>query len=79
MEYNKKANWVQNPTKKIVTLYIVLTSIGSLLILLAITDFFSENPFQKRNITMFMLLMSAIWGCINIVGNYNRNKKTTIN
>ena len=79
MELNKKANWVQNPTKKIVTLYIVLTSIGSLLMLLSITDFFTETPFQKRNITMFMLLMSGVWGCINIVGNYNRNKKTTSN
>jgi hypothetical protein len=79
MEINKKVNWVQNPTKKIVTLYIIFTSIGSLFILLSITDFFTENPFQKRNITMFMLLISSIWGCINIVGNYNRNKKTTIN
>jgi hypothetical protein len=79
MEINKKVNWVQNPTKLIVTLYIIFTSIGSLFILLSITDFFTENPFQKRNITMFMLLISSIWGCINIVGNYNRNKKTTIN
>ena len=79
MEQNKKVNWVQNPTKKIVTLYIIFTSIGSLLMLLSITDFFTETPFQKRNITMFMLLMSAIWVCINIVGNYNRNKKTTSN
>lgn len=79
MELNKKSNWVQNPTKKIVTLYIIFTSIGGLLMLLSITDFFTENPFQKRNTAMFMLLMSAIWGCINIVGNYNRNKKTTSN
>jgi hypothetical protein len=74
MEYNKKVNWVNNPTRKIVTLYIILTSIGSLFILLSITDFFTENPFQKRNAAMFMLLMSSIWGCINIIGNYKKNK-----
>ncbi len=75
MEPRKTTNWVQNPTRKIVTLYIIFTSIGSLLILLSITDFFTENPFQKRNITMFMLLMSAIWGCVNIIRNYTRNNK----
>lgn len=74
MEYNKKVNWVNNPTRKIVILYIIFTSIGSLLILLSITDFFTENPFQKRNAVMFMLLMSSIWGCINIIGNYKKNK-----
>ena len=75
MEYNKKANWVQNPTKKIVTLYIVLTSIGSLLILLAITDFFSENPFKLKNALMFMLLIYPIWNCLKLMRNYANNTK----
>ena len=75
MEYNKKANWVQNPTKKIVTLYIVLTSIGSLLILLAITDFFSENPFKMKNVLMFMLLIYPLWNCLKLMRNYNNNTK----
>jgi len=75
MEYNKKANWVQNPTKKMVTLYIVLTFIGSLLILLAITDFFSENPFQMKNALMFMLLIYPIWNCLKLTRNYTNNKK----
>jgi multisubunit Na+/H+ antiporter MnhG subunit len=75
MEYNKKANWVQNPTKKIVTLYIVLTSIGSLLILLAITDFFSENPFKMKNALMFMLLIYPIWNCLKLMRNYANNTK----
>jgi hypothetical protein len=74
MELNKKANWVQNPTRKNVILYTIVASIGSLLMLLSITDFFSENPFQKKNITMFMLLMPSIWGWINIVRNYKMNK-----
>ena len=75
MEYNKKANWVQNPTKKIVTLYIVLTSIGSLLILLAITDFFSENHFKMKNALMFMLLIYPIWNCLKLMRNYANNTK----
>ena len=75
MEYNKKANWVQNPTKKIVTLYIALTSIGSLLILLAITDFFSENPFKLKNALMFMLLIYPIWNCLKLMRNYANNTK----
>ena len=75
MEYNKKANWVQNPTKKIVTLYIVLTSIGSLLILLAITDFFSENPFKMKNALMFMLLIYPIWNCLKLMRKYANNTK----
>ena len=75
MELNKKANWVQNPTKKIVTLYIVLTFIASFLILLAITDFFSENPFQMKNALMFMLLIYPIWKCLILTRNYTNNKK----
>jgi hypothetical protein len=75
MEYNKKANWVQNPTKKIVALYIVLTFIGSLLILLAITDFFSENPFKMKNALMFMLLIYPLWNCLKLVRKYTNNTK----
>ena len=75
MEINKKANWTQNPTRKNVTLYIIFTSIASLLILLSITDFFTENPFQRRNTIMFMLLTSSLWACINIIRNYTKNNK----
>jgi hypothetical protein len=75
MELYKKANWTQNPTRKNVTLYIIFTSIASLLILLSITDFFTENPFQRRNTIMFMLLTSSIWACINIIRNYTKNNK----
>ena len=75
MELNKKANWVQNPTKKNLTLYIVLTFIGSLLILLAITDFFSENPFKMKNALMFMLLIYHIWNCLKLMRNYTNNTK----
>ena len=74
MELSKKANWVQNPTRKIVTLYIIFTSIGSLLILLAITDFFTENPFKWKYGLMFILLISSIWSCVSIIRNYNNNK-----
>jgi len=74
MEVNKKSNWVQNPTRKIVTLYIIFTTISIFLILLSITDFFKVTPFQIRNTTMFMLIISGIWGCVNIVRNYNKNK-----
>ena len=75
MELNKKANWVRNPTKKIVTLYIILTFIASLLIILAITDFFSENPFQMKNVLMFLLLIYPIWNCLKLVRNYANNSK----
>jgi hypothetical protein len=75
MEYNKKANWVQNPTKKIVALYIVLTFIGSLLILLATTDFFSDNPFKMKNALMFMLLIYPFWNCLKLMRNYINNTK----
>jgi hypothetical protein len=75
MELNKKANWVQNPTKKNLTIYIVLTFIGSLLILLAITDFFSENPFKMKNALMFMLLIYPIWNCLKLRRNYTNNTK----
>jgi hypothetical protein len=72
MELYKKANWTQNPTRRTVTLYIIFTPICSLLILLSITDFFTENPFQKRNTVMFMLLISSIWSCVNIIRNYTK-------
>lgn len=75
MELNKKSSWVQNPTKKNVTLYIIFSFIGSLLIILSMTDFFTETPFQKRNTPMIMLLISCIWGCTNIIRNYTKNNK----
>jgi hypothetical protein len=74
MELNKKANWVQNPTRKNVILYIIVTSISSLFILLANSNFFTENPFKWKYTLMYILLFLSIFSCVKIVRNYKMNK-----
>jgi uncharacterized membrane protein len=72
---SKKAKWLTNPTKKQVILVSLLWVTGLLLVLLATSDFFTENPFILQNLILFVIASLSVITLITMFVNYSKNKR----
>ena len=69
------ASWFECPSKKQLIILIVIWLFGITLSILAITDLFSQNLFQKGSLIMYFLMIGATASVIKAYPNY---KKTAI-
>ena len=71
-------NWIANPTKKQVIFHVSLCLIGWVLLLLPMTNFFTESPFKRSYFIFYFILVSTMVTAIKVVLNYYRNKKNRL-
>lgn len=72
---SKKVRWITNPTKKQAILISALWITGVILLIFAITNFFTENPFRLKNgMTLFLIIFSS-FTIISVCRNYRKNKR----
>jgi len=74
---NDKSNWVKNPNKKQVVALSLIWVAGLTLMLLAMTNFFTESPFHRKNLSMAFILFAATFTVFNVYRNYLRNHSKT--
>jgi hypothetical protein len=63
-------NWINHPTKKQLVLTIISALTGFILLLLAMTDFFNESPFQKKYFIIYLLFIGVGIRVYQLVRNY---------
>lgn len=63
-------DWVHNPNKKQLGLYSALWFIGVVLLALAVTNFFTESPFVRRNGSLLLLVTLPTVILIRMIRNY---------
>lgn len=66
--------WLHNPTKKDLTIVLVIYAIVVVLLLLAMTDFFQESIFQRKNILFLLLLAGATGLPKQVYSNYRKKR-----
>ena len=71
----KKKSWLKNPSKKQVVYILAVWIIGITLIILSITDFFTESLFQKEYIVMYALIIGSTFTTFTAFNNYKKNQK----
>jgi undecaprenyl pyrophosphate phosphatase UppP len=71
----KKKSWLKNPSKKQVVYILAVWIIGITLIILSITDFFTESLFQKEYIVMYALIIGVTFTTFTAFNNYKKNQK----
>lgn len=71
---DKKENFFSNPTKYHLIVFASLWFVSSALMTLAITDFFAESFFQKRNIVGYFIMAGATLATFRLFINYRKNK-----
>ena len=69
MKY-KKNNWINNPSRKQIILFTLVYLIAVLLLVLSMTNLFTESIIQKKYIMIFFLIISSTLATIKVHLNY---------
>jgi K+-sensing histidine kinase KdpD len=77
MMINDKSNWVKNPNKKQVIVLSIIWLVGLTFMLMAMTNFFAESPFQRKNLSMAFLISLVTYTVFSVYRNYFKNKSKT--
>jgi hypothetical protein len=68
-------NWIKNPTKKQLSVTVLLGVAGFILLLLAMTNFFTETPFRAKYLMIYFLLVANILTVYKVSKAYYKNNK----
>lgn len=70
----KTNNWLNNPTRKQVSIILVLFFVSIFLMLIGVTNFVKEPFFQGKNFVVYFLILGAAGTTFKICNNYYKNK-----
>lgn len=70
-----KVSWFAAPTKMNVVLFLALWIVSTGLVILALSDLFTANPFRNLNLPLVFLLFLSTGSTVKIVLNYMRSKR----
>ncbi len=68
-------NWTNNPTKKQLLLTVLLGLTSFILLLLSMTNFFTETPFQGKYLILYFLLIFSGLTVYKVCRTYYTNNK----
>ncbi len=71
----KEINWYQNPTKKTLRIFGLLWLIGNTLLILALTDLFTESPLKVTNIIMMFFMIGSTVSVSHLYIKYYKKNK----
>ncbi|MBK3519374.1 hypothetical protein [Carboxylicivirga marina] len=71
-------NILKHPSKKNLIIITAVWLISMVLLVLSMTDLFTEKPFQKSYLLMYFLMLSSTVSVIKMHMNYQRNKERRI-
>lgn len=69
-----KSNWVSNPTKRQIILMTLIWLTGIILMILVMTNFFTESAFKSKNLILFFLIILATKTEIKVIRNFFKNQ-----
>ena len=68
-------DFYKNPSLKNVIIFYVIWFVSNMLLILVITDLFTESFFQKKYLMMYILMIGSTISTRKIYMNYRKNKK----
>ena len=68
-------NWINNPTKKQLIFTILLGLTAFILLLLSMTNLFTETPFQRKYFILDFLLIGSALSIYKVCRSYYKNNK----
>jgi len=73
MESNNNNSKMKISKRKMIFIAVLMV-LSTITIILVITNLFTENPFQKKYITAFMVMIFGIIGFTRFYGRYRKSK-----
>jgi hypothetical protein len=71
---NVKHNWVKNPTSKQTLIAFSAWLIGAAMIIISVTNLFTESLFNRRYTVLLLLLLASTATMISVGANYFKNR-----
>ena len=71
---SKKNNWINNPSRKQMILFTLVYFIAILLLVLSMTNLFTESIIQKKYIMIYFLIIGSTLATIKVHQNYRKLK-----
>jgi hypothetical protein len=72
-----KKNWVTHPTRKILSIFVTIWFLGNGLLILVITDLFTEPFFNTRYMVIYGMMIMSTWTTFMVFLNYSKTKGTS--
>jgi len=72
----KSPNWYHNPTKKTLLIFGLLWLISNMLLVLALTDLFTENPLKAKNIMLMIFIIYSTSSVSRLYHRFYKNKSS---
>jgi hypothetical protein len=66
----KKENWFTYPTKRNLLIIVTVWFISTVLLVLSITNFFTESFFSKEFFMIYVMMLTSTWVTGEVVRNY---------
>ncbi len=73
----KKNNWVKNPSRPQMILCTLVYFVSVVLLVLSMTDLFTENIFQGKYLLLYFVIIGATLATLKLHSNY-WNLKTVV-
>lgn len=74
---NQPEFWYSNPSLKVVVIFVSIWLIGSMLILLAMTDFFKSGFQPDKHLPSGLLMITSTIATLKLIRNYFRARTTS--
>ena len=71
----EKINWYENPSKKTLIIFGLLWAISNMLLVLVLTDLFTENPLKAKNIMLMVFMLGSTFSVSQLYVRYYKNNK----
>ena len=73
---NNKWLDVKNPSKNNLIVFSLIWLISNALLIISITDLFSESFFQKKHVMIYVLMISSTYAVLKLFINYSKFNKS---
>jgi len=71
----EKINWYENPSKKTLIIFGLLWGISNMLLVLVLTDLFTENPLKAKNIMLMIFMLGSTLSVTQLYLRYYKMNK----
>ena len=68
-------NWFETPTKKQTIIFGLTGIVGIILLILSMTNYLTESPFQRKYVSFVLLLVPCVLTTTAIINNYIKQSR----
>lgn len=74
----QKEKWFTYPTKRNLRIIVTIWLVGTVLLVLSITNFFEDSFFNKSFLMIYVMMFTSTWTVFEVVRNYFKKRNLMV-